>query len=141
MPRSSRRRKTRPRVVVPITSMGDIAFQLIIFFILASTFAKEPSAELDPATAASLEQLATAKVLVTIDENDRIFFNKDTVPNADALEDLINAELAEVEPEDRTVQLRAHRESLSPTFEPVIEAISKTGAKLSVVGEQSAMQR
>ena len=40
MPRQ-RRRKARVAVSVPVASMGDIAFLLIAFFVLASQFAKD----------------------------------------------------------------------------------------------------
>ena len=39
------RRRKKPSLVLPLSSMGDIAFLLIIFFMLASNFMKTGNAE------------------------------------------------------------------------------------------------
>ena len=40
------RRRKKPNLVLPLSSMGDIAFLLIIFFMLASNFMKTGNVDL-----------------------------------------------------------------------------------------------
>ncbi|MBT3200220.1 MAG: biopolymer transporter ExbD [Phycisphaerales bacterium] len=66
------RRKKRTPAIVPLASMGDIAFLLIIFFILASIPKGEPT--LTHAEAENLGEIEQASVSVTMDENGGCFF-------------------------------------------------------------------
>ena len=49
------RRKKRMSLIVPTSSMGDIAFLLIIFFMLASTFMKSGNAQVENASSSAIE--------------------------------------------------------------------------------------
>ena len=51
------RKARRAPPVVPLASMGDIAFLLTIFFILTSNFAKDDTRNIKPPTARELEQM------------------------------------------------------------------------------------
>ena len=50
------RRRKKPSLVLPLSSMGDIAFLLIIFFMLASNFMKTNKVELEKPLSPDLEQ-------------------------------------------------------------------------------------
>lgn len=63
---------------VNITPLLDIVFIMLIFFIVTSTFIKEPGVEVvRPIAETQVEQKPA--VLVAIDENDQIWINKDQV--------------------------------------------------------------
>ena len=55
------RKRKKPSLVLPLSSMGDIAFLLIIFFMLASNFMKTANVDLEEAHAADLERQEAAK--------------------------------------------------------------------------------
>lgn len=61
-------------MVLPLASMGDIAFLLIIFFMLASNFMKTANADMEEPRSSDLEQQEAAKLSVTMDRNGDIWF-------------------------------------------------------------------
>ena len=54
--------------------MGDIAFLLIIFFMLASNFMKTANVDMEEPSSSDLEQQEAAKQSVTMDRNGDIWF-------------------------------------------------------------------
>ena len=137
---SRNRRKTRHNraaIRPPLAAMGDIAFLLIIFFILASSFAKEPPAKLDLALSQKLDVLGSAKALVVIDKDNAIYFNSHEVDGVETIENSVMEIYKDVEEAElRIVHFKCHRDATKKIFEPVIDAIAKAGAMIAVVGEE-----
>ena len=63
---------------VNVTPLLDIVFIMLIFFIVTSTFIKEPGVDIVRPIAATQEEQNPA-VLVAIDENNEIWINKERV--------------------------------------------------------------
>jgi biopolymer transport protein ExbD len=63
---------------VNVTPLLDIVFIMLIFFIVTSTFIKEPGVEIERPVALTQEEQNPA-VLVAITANDEIFINKEQV--------------------------------------------------------------
>ena len=122
------RRRKKPSLVLPLSSMGDIAFLLIIFFMLASNFMKTGNVELEKPDAPSLEQQEPPKCSVLLDKDGQIWFEGAQVSNS-ALK-----ELAEKDHE-YTVHVAIHKDLTKKDFMPLIEAISESGAKMILTGE------
>ena len=76
----------RVPLLVPLASMGDIAFLLTIFFLLTSNFAKDDTRNIAPPSAAELAQLENQNVSVSIDGDGGVFFNGRPVGSADVIE-------------------------------------------------------
>ena len=120
-----------------LASFGDIAFLLIIFFVLASDFAKEPPGKVDLAKSPELETLASAKVVVVIDKEDRVYLNGQEVYDPDSVEAAVLVKYENVtESSKRIVQFKCHRAATKATFEPIVGAIAKAGALIAVLGEE-----
>ena len=68
------RRRKKPSLVLPLSSMGDIAFLLIIFFMLASNFMKTANVDMEEPKAQDLDRQEAAKQSVTMDRNGDIWF-------------------------------------------------------------------
>ena len=130
-------RRKRVPITVPIASMGDIAFLLIIFFILCSNFVKETGKTLQNPRALELQVLASNSVVVIVDEENRIWVNGAEVPDAEAVEWAVMAYLNDVEDADkRIVQFRCDARVPKNIFEPVIDSIAKAGASLAAVADE-----
>ena len=131
-------RKKRRHVPVPIASMGDIAFLLIIFFLVCSEVSKDKT-NLQvslPESRHVAKNEDTFAARVAIDENGEIFLDGVRVDGAKDIEWGVRALLtSSVTEEQRYVQFKC--DSLIPkeTFEPVIKAISEAGGRLKAVGE------
>jgi biopolymer transport protein ExbD len=136
MPRKHRRRK-RPKIFLPMASMGDIAFLLIIFFLLASNFLRDASLQLDPPRAENLDSLEDTPITVAIDREGVIHLQGVRIDNADAIEGAI-AGLIEgrTTARQKTVLFRCDAAAGRDLYEPVLEAITRSGALLAVVGEK-----
>jgi len=136
---SSRRRSRlrRPKTVVPVTSMGDIAFLLIIFFVLCSNFAKKAGRNVEPPVSPSLSPLPKPKLYVAVDADRRLFFQGRPIGSAGEIE----AELSRtLDPngsiEARTVLFECDKTVTKDVFEPILESIAKAGGVIGAVGKE-----
>jgi biopolymer transport protein ExbD len=117
------------RCEVPTMAMGDIAFNLLIFFVILAKAQDDSHVEWVPAKAADLKSVSAAKASVAIDKEGKIFLNGQETGTV-GLSDKIEALLGDAPAGKRTVVLKAHHETQAILFEPVIEAISEAGGDL-----------
>ncbi|MEZ5893270.1 MAG: biopolymer transporter ExbD [Parvularculaceae bacterium] len=64
---------------VNVTPLLDIVFIMLIFFIVTSTFVKEPGIDINRPDAVTGSERKLAAIIVAIDENDQIWINKENV--------------------------------------------------------------
>ena len=62
---------------VNVTPLLDIVFIMLIFFIVTSTFVKEPGVEVDRPEAVTAEERRLASIIVAISAEDEIWINKE----------------------------------------------------------------
>ncbi len=134
----SKRRKRRKMIPVPVASMGDIAFLLIIFFMVASRFAKDPGVSIDAPTTIEVSKLDDYPIVVLIDKESQIYFQGEPIDSAGQVEDEVRR-LVEGQDDEksRTVLFRCDQSVGKRIFEPVIEAIAKGGGRIAAVGDKS----
>lgn len=120
---------------VPSMAMGDIAFNLLIFFVICARATDDSHLVWEPADAIDLTQAGASKVSVVIDVENKYYINGGQVGIAE-ITPKIEAILGDAPPEDRTVLLKVHRDANANHFEPVIEAISEAGGTIHHVLEQ-----
>ncbi|ADB17456.1 Biopolymer transport protein ExbD/TolR [Pirellula staleyi DSM 6068] len=120
---------------VPSTAMGDIAFNLLIFFVILARAQDDSHLKWKPASAANVQGAGATKVSVLIDADSKMHLNGQEIGQsqlATRLEELLgNAPAGE-----RTVLLKVDRDAQSMYFEPAIEAISEAGGELVHVLEE-----
>lgn len=118
--------------------MGDIAFLLIIFFLVCSEAIKDKSnvtVELPQS-----EHVATPKVTVaayvTIDANGVIHFDGSPVDSAKDIEFMVTGALSStVTDEQRHIQFKCDKSQPKETFQPVLQAIATAGGIIEAVGD------
>jgi len=128
------KRKTS-RAEVPSLAMGDIAFNLLIFFVILARAHDDSFLNWQPAAAKNLESAGHAKVSVLIDTDGKLYFNGQEV-GISQLAELVRETLGDAPPGQRSVLLKVHRESQALRFEPVIEAISEAGGDMVHILEE-----
>ena len=131
-------RKRRRSVPVPIASMGDIAFLLIIFFLVCSEISKDNSNVVLRPPMSEHAEISDKPVAarVAVDENGDIHFDGVMVDSAKDVEWGVRALLTNtVSDEQRLVQFRCDAGLPKEIFEPVIKAIAEGGGILKAVGE------
>ena len=135
---SRSRRRRRAKILVPVASMGDIAFLLIIFFMVCSNFAREASIEYTPPRAGGLDKLQQSPISVTIDKAGEIYLNGAMVSDADEIKlglRIMFEKHAGVQ--QLPVLFRCDRDVDKEVFEPVLDAIAAAGGLVAAFGEQA----
>lgn len=125
---------------MPIASMGDIAFLLIIFFLVCSEVAKDrTNLEVTlPESEYVKKNKASIAARVTIDAEGVIYFDGTRVESSKDVEWGVRAVLANtISEEQRHVQFKCDAELPKETFEPVMKAIAEAGGILDAVGENN----
>ncbi len=123
------------RADVPSTSMGDIAFNLLIFFVILARANDDSFLRWQPAQARNLENSGYSRVSVLIDVDNKVYLNGRQVGTSQLARQITEL-LGDAPQGQRTVLLKSHREVQAMNFEPVIEAISEAGGDLVHVLEE-----
>lgn len=151
------RKKKKALPQAPIASMADIAFLLIIFFILTTTFMKEKNIHYKLPKEQNIKNIAKSPISVVIDKNGKTYLqgkecSKDALRAV--LEGLLarRAEAAEKAKQKQKkkgktkqdgannanlVHFKCDRNVPRKVFEPIIIAISDAGGVLALVGEEA----
>jgi len=117
------RRKRRLPAIVPLASMGDIAFLLIIFFILAGI--PKENVELAHPKAEDLGEIEQTGISVVMDEDGQCYFQSEAVP-VEALTGLIRNSLENPD-RSRHVVVEIDRNLPYEVFKDVYSAVSEAG--------------
>ena len=137
---------------VPAMAMGDIAFLLLIFFVILARVQDDSHIQWKPAEGRELVKPETMRISVAIDREGITYLNgrvlSETADPA-AIRDLLaralynengapgqRGLLGDLPPGRRTVLLKIHRDTPYRDFEPVIEAVSSAGGELHHVLEE-----
>ncbi len=124
--------KIRRKVIeahVPSIAMGDIAFNILIFFVILARANDDSYLQWRPARSNDVQAAGYAKVSVLIDTNNKLYLNGHQV-GLSTLAQQIQTLLGDAPAGDRTVLLKVDRDAQALYYEPVIEAISEAGGDL-----------
>ena len=127
------RRRKKPSLVLPLSSMGDIAFLLIIFFMLASNFMKQANVEMENAASREIDRQEAPKTSVTMDASGVIWYEGQQ-SNPAMVADAVRV-LAEND-KDLKVHVAIDRNITRDKFMPLFEALSETQAKIILIGDK-----
>lgn len=76
----ARRHASKDEPEINITPMLDIVFIMLIFFIVTSSFVKEPGVELMKPQATMTEACERGTIIFAVDSRGDIYYNKEKVP-------------------------------------------------------------
>ena len=129
-------RRRRTRFIIPVVSMGDIAFLLIIFFMMCSHFAKER--KITPAESDYIDELKRPRppTIVVVEADGTIYFQGAPTSGADEVESLVSQIITDDAPPDRRrVQLSVDASVGPEVYKPLLEALGRAGATIEFVGQ------
>lgn len=81
-----RRRNSTPSV--DLTPMIDVVFQLILFFLVSTTFAVLPAINVNLPSSETSKAETVANITITVNSNEEIYFNE-TKANLSSLDNLL----------------------------------------------------
>jgi biopolymer transport protein ExbD len=116
--------KPKKKVSLNLTSLIDVLFILIIFFVVSSTFLEQPGIKLNLPEAATSETHAVQKVVLYIDKEENIFLNDDPIDQqqvAEKVEQLISAQT------DKSLVLKADDKVTHGLVIRIMDALRKKG--------------
>jgi biopolymer transport protein ExbD len=132
-----RKKKKRRTSRVPVASMGDIAFLLIIFFLVASEFNKDREVQMEMPKSKAVDKIkAKIAARVDIDSEGQIFL--DGKPVIDAREVGVGIEImlqGTVSDVQRNVRFRCDASQPKEVYGPVLQAIAEAGGIVNAVGK------
>ena len=117
------------RAVVPDTAMGDIAFNLLIFFVILARAQDDSHIQWTPAKADKVESAGQSRVSVLVDKDNKLYLNGHEI-GISQLASGIESQLGEAPAGERTVLVKVHRDTTALRCEPIIEAVSEAGGDL-----------
>ena len=126
------RRRKKPILLVSVAAMGDIAFLLIIFFILVGNFMKD-NMKFSPPVSMDLESQETPQVIVVMDESGEVWLQGIMI-HINELSDRVQEAVGDHR--DRPVHVKIHRTIERKDFLPVIEALSEAGVRIVLAGDR-----
>ena len=127
------RRRKRPDLTLPTASMGDIAFLLIIFFVLASNFMKSANLDAQRPTSPDVDPVEDAPVSVTLDTQGKTYIQGLEITPTE-LESAVLQALGDHR--DRPVHLTVDRNLKRAQYMPAIEALGSAGVKVVLLGDK-----
>ena len=117
--------------MINITSLIDVMFLLLIFFMVTSTFLDRPGMKLELPSAESAEVARVEKLVLYISSDNEVVFNGTPVA-LDNLEETMLAALSDIE--DRTLVLNADKSVQHGTVIRVMDIAKKIGLEKLVIG-------
>ena len=112
---------------VDMTPMIDIVFQLILFFLVSTTFAILPGIKLKLPTSHTSEGTSYQGITITADADGLLFFNEKEVAFDELGNELVMFDTGDVKKEEFPVSLEADSEVTNGTIVKIFDVIRESG--------------
>lgn len=120
------KRRLETRAVVDLVPMIDVVFQLILFFLVSTTFAVLPGINLDLPQSSTAEGTRTNGITITATTDGNLFVNSEAV-SIDDLDSALST-LATDSPRDAVpVSLEADAKVPNGTIVSILDSLRRTG--------------
>ena len=121
------KRRSSPKANVDLIPMIDIVFQLILFFLVSTTFAVLPGINVNLPQSSTAKGAPVAGITITAKNNGVLYFN-DTQVNADTLDSALAGFDTQGKPkEEYPVTLEADSEVTNGTVVSIFDILRKNG--------------
>lgn len=112
---------------VDMTPMIDIVFQLILFFLVSTTFAVLPAIKLKLPASHTSEGAAVQGITITADENNSLYFNDKPVTMDTLGDSLVAYDTGGTKKEEFPVSLEADSQVTNGTIVKIFDVIRESG--------------
>ena len=120
-------KRERIRSNVDMTPMIDIVFQLILFFLVSTTFATLPGIKLNLPQSHTAETTSMKGITITADSSGSLYFNDKEVSMAGLSEELLIFDTGTTKKEEFPVSLEADSEVTNGTIVKIFDVIRESG--------------
>ena len=112
---------------VDMTPMIDIVFQLILFFLVSTTFATLLGIKLNLPQSHTAESTSLMGITITADESGALYFNDKEVSMTGLGEELLSFDTGTTKKEEFPVSLEADSEVTNGTIVKIFDVIRESG--------------
>jgi biopolymer transport protein ExbD len=125
--------KRKRAVVINVTSLIDVMFNLLLFFMVSTTFLSTPAIKLELPKAKHAEIIEQRPIVIYIDVDGMVYLNDEPV-NISLLTAALEGKLTDAD--DRSVVLKADSRVSHGTVVEVMDAIKGAGATRLVISTE-----
>lgn len=126
--------KKRSSVVINVTSLIDVMFNLLLFFIVSTTFLTTPAIKLELPKAKHGEAVSQQPIVIYIDAAGAVYFNDEPV-DVSLLAPALSRKIADTD--DKSVILKADSHVSHGRVVEVMDVIKGAGATRLVIATES----
>ena len=123
-------RRNRINSNVDMTPMIDIVFQLIVFFLVSTTFAVVPGIKLNLPQSTTSEGTSVQGITIYADKDGVMFFNDKEVSMENLGQELLSFDIGTSKKEEFPVSLEADSEVTNGTIVKIFDVIRQSGFSL-----------
>ena len=123
--------RPRRKVVINITSLIDVIFMLLLFFMITSTFLEQPGIKLELPSAKATAQAEPQEYVLTVDRKGALFLNRMPL-TLEGLEAAIRQALPKMK--DGALVLKADQEITHGLVVQVMDLAKRGGVKKLIIG-------
>ncbi len=120
------KRRLEARAGVDLVPMIDVVFQLILFFLVATTFAVLPGIELDLPVSSTAESTRTNGITISVSREGKLYVNSDEVA-LEALDEALMAVAVDGAREKVPVSLEADAAVPNGQIVQILDSLRRTG--------------
>jgi len=135
MHRHSKQEKSHRSGEIPTGSFSDIAFLLIIYFLVATTLMKVKSITTDLPSGEKAQQEQSSKTPIVNLRGDEVFFNDKPVAFDELKARLQALKLAEAQDSGKVIMLESTRDTPYQSYFQAMATISEMGGVVAIVEE------
>lgn len=122
-----KKRTEQIRSNVDMTPMIDIVFQLILFFLVSTTFAVLPGIKLNLPESRTAEGTSLKGITITADKNGVMFFNETEVSMETLGNELVMYDTGDTKKAEFPVSLEADADVTNGTIVKIFDVIRESG--------------
>ncbi|RKX88178.1 MAG: biopolymer transporter ExbD [Spirochaetes bacterium] len=120
------KRRLKPAASVDLIPMIDVIFQLVVFFMVSSTFIITPGIPLEFPDSTTAEPVVITKLIVTIVSENELYLNEDRT-SLSRLPELINSLSENSEQDIQSVILEGDRRASYSLLVNVLDILRESG--------------
>lgn len=109
--------------------MGDIAFNLLVFFVILAKAQDDSHLQWTAAVTDKVDAVKHAKISIVVDVDNKLYLNGREIDEqrlAGAVED----QLGNAPAGERTVLLKINKQAQAIRYEPILAAVSEAGGEI-----------
>lgn len=121
------RKRSHKSVGIDLSPMLDVIFQLILFFLVSTTFATLPGIKLNLPVSTTSQGTDASGITITVDENENIYFNDKNILLENLAENLLALDTGKIPKENYPVILSTDSKVTSGTIVKIFDELRKVG--------------